>query len=193
MRLLAGVLIAGASVLSLWGQGQPSTALLHVLTARPKVPHMTKGICPFEKCKYGEWTSGRLMFARRGQNRKSAVVFRIRPKEHFTAITGDVITRRFGVIRLRRTLSLPAENMTILAGSTLYTLYEYGEGETLFWFNGTFASADLYGNSVHAANDDYPWDTLLAPVYDWWLQVRNRNGIVGWVLNPSEFSDAGSD
>jgi hypothetical protein len=73
------------------------------------------------------------------------------------------------------------------AGAVLYLLHEEGEGYCLYWYNGATHSQDLYAETVHKGNDDFPWDVISLPRTEWWVNVKNHNGRTGWVLNPRDF------
>ena len=80
-----------------------------------------------------------------------------------------------------------SDKFIVPAGTLLYTLHNGGEGTTLFWFDGKARWADLYAESVHKGNSDYPWDVLSIPEAEWWVKVQTQDGAVGWILSPQDF------
>jgi hypothetical protein len=80
-----------------------------------------------------------------------------------------------------------SRKVEVPAGAVLYLLHEEGEGYCLYWYNGSTHHQDLYAETVHKGNDDFPWDVISVPKTEWWVSVRNHDGRSGWVLNPRYF------
>ncbi len=165
--------------------------------AQPRLPFTDDGACPFEGCKYGEWTAGARVVARRDANTSSPVIFKIQPGEKISALTGKVITRQFGIIKMIKpvvfdevdthTVPYISHKVEVPRGAVLYLLHEEGEGYCLYWYKGSAHHQELYAESVHKGTDDYPWDVVSLPKTEWWVNVKNRNGRTGWILNPRYF------
>jgi hypothetical protein len=155
----------------------------------PPMPYNDVGACPFECCHYGAWTAVKPVIARETNDAKSAVAFQIRTGEKVTALTGVVITRKAGTVRMQK--AYPSGTFTVPAGTLLYTLHNGGEGSTLFWFNGKAHWAQLNASSVHKGTVDYPWDVLSIPQTEWWVKIRTDSGAVGWILEPRGFQGMG--
>lgn len=151
----------------------------------PKLPFTDHGACPFECCQYGEWTATSSQRAFKSTSRDSGLAFTIRPGEKVAALTGLVITRKSGLVIIRKQTSF--EDITVPAGAKLFLLHRVGEGVDLFWYKGATHSAELYVDQVRKANDQYPWDVISVPKTEWWVKVRNRRGATGWLLNPQSF------
>jgi hypothetical protein len=172
---------------SSWPQSQ--------LDERPRLPFTDDGACPFEGCQYGEWTARVQVVARRDANISSPVVFTIRPNEKISALNGRVITRQLGIIKMLKrvvfdevetsTVPYSTHKVEVPAGAVLYLLHEEGEGYCLYWYNGATHHQDLYAESVHKGNDDFPWDVISVPKTEWWVKVKNHDGRIGWILNPN--------
>ena len=124
--------------------------------------------------------------ARKTGDPKAEMAFRIRVGQQLEALTGVVITRKPGSVRMLKTVQLDNE-VTVPEGTLLYTLHQGGEGSYLYWFEGKARWGELYADSVHKASADLPWDVLSVPVTEWWLKVRTQAGPMGWVLNPTDF------
>lgn len=167
------------------------------LHGQPLLPFTDDGACPFEGCQYGEWIAGARVFARTDANISSPVVFAIESNEKVTALTGKVITRQFGIVKMLKrvvfdeveTGKLPYLNhkVEVPAGAVLYLLHEEGEGYCLYWYNGATHHQDLYAESVHKGNEEFPWDVISIPKIEWWVNIKNHDGRTGWVLNPKYF------
>src|SRR5690349_18029048 len=92
-----------------FGQGQYAGA--------PKLPFTDPGACPFECCQYGEWTATSSQRVYKSTSRDSGLAFTIRPGEKISALTGVVITRKAGLVIMRKQTSF--EDITVPAGAKL--------------------------------------------------------------------------
>ena len=191
-RFFVGISVITFLVFSLgssWPQSQ--------LNEQPRLPFTDDGACPFEGCQYGEWTAGARVVARRDANINSPVVFAIQSGEKITTLSGKVITRQLGIVKMLKrvvfdevetgTVPYTSLKVEVPAGAVLYLLHEEGEGYCLYWYNGATHSQDLYAETVHKGNDDFPWDVISLPRTEWWVNVKNHNGRTGWALNPRDF------
>jgi hypothetical protein len=151
----------------------------------PKLPFTDPGACPFECCQYGEWTASLSQRAYKSSSRESGLTFTIRPGEQVNAMTGLVITRKAGIVIVRKQTTFG--EITVPAGEKLFVLHRSGEGVALFWYNGATHSGEVYAEEVHKGNATYPWDVLSVPETEWWVKVKNKSGETGWVLNPRGF------
>ena len=146
--------------------------------AAPKLPFTDPGACPFECCNnYGEWTARLTQRAYKSASKRSGPVFTIRPRETVYALTGLIITRKAGVVIMRKQTRF--YDVTVPAETKLYVLHIEGEGVA--------HRGELYAETVHKGNAANPWDVLSLPQTEWWVRVRNLHGYAGWVLNPHGF------
>ena len=150
---------------------------LSVTVETPPMPYRDVGACPFECCHYGPWTAGKPATARKTEDSKSPVAFQIKVGEKVTAVTGVVITRKPGTVRMQK--AFKTDKFTLPAGALVYTLHYGGEGSTLIWFEGKVSWAELTA--------DNPWDVLSIPDTEWWVEVRTHSGAIGWILQPQDF------
>lgn len=154
--------------------------------AAPKLPFTDPGACPFECCNnYGKWTAKLTQRAYKSSSRGSGMAFTVRPGETVYALTGLIITRKVGVVIVRKKTRF--YHVTIPAGAKLYVLNLLGEGVARFWYKGAAHTGELYASSVHKGNEVYPWDVLSLPQTEWWVRVRNLHGYAGWIRNPRGF------
>ncbi|HEV2245268.1 MAG TPA: hypothetical protein VGW37_01330 [Terriglobia bacterium] len=151
----------------------------------PKLPFTDPGACPFECCQYGEWTATSSQRVFKSTSRDSGLAFTIRPGEKVHALTGLVITRKAGIVIVRKQTTFG--DITVPAGGKLLVLHRSGEGEALFWYKGATHSAELDADDVHKGSAQYPWDVLSLPQTEWWVKVRNQRGATGWLLDPQGF------
>lgn len=151
----------------------------------PKLPFIERNACPFECCNYGEWVARVAQVAYKSSSKESGLAFTIRPGETTYAQTGQVITRKAGVVIVKKQTRF--YNVTVPAGTKLYVLQLSGEGGALFWYKGATHKGELYASSVHKGNEAYPFDVLSLPQTEWWVRVRNLHGYAGWILDPRGF------
>lgn len=173
----------------------PSCALAAGPQNGPHLPYLDWGACPFECCTYREWVAEApiTVFTKRDEN--SEVAFRLKKDEHVQAITGVVVTRKFGVTEILKPLELgflPGGQKPMLSlkpTDIVYTLHYAGEGNDVFWYKGkTYMGEisvpdDAWGKAPNS-------DTVKVhsrPVYDWWAKIRNRAGQTGWTRKTDKF------
>jgi hypothetical protein len=152
---------------------------------KPAMPFSDPGACPFECCQYGIWTAKQTVSLRKERNKQSPVVFTISRGEKVTATTGVVVTYKPGVVRMLKQSQF--ETVRVPAGAVVYVLHYGGEGSDLFWYNGKTHWGELFAESVHKGNTEYPWDVDSLPVTEWWVQVKTSRGVTGWILMPANF------
>ena len=159
----------------------------------PKLPYIDRDVCPFECCQYGEWTASVSQRAYKSTSKEAALAFTVRPGDKVQALTGEVITRKAGIVIVRKQTRF--YDVTVPAGAKLYVLHLEGEGVALFWYRGAAHRGELYASSVGKGNEAYPFDVLSLPQTEWWVRARTHRGEAGWILNPREFRgmDACSD
>lgn len=130
------------------------------------------GGCPFECCKYGQWTVEKptTLVDRPNGNR---VVAKLSKADVVDAITGRVISTPIAVKADRDIPETP-----IKIGDTFYVLHYNGEGYWKVWFRGIITYAPDYGRS------DFP-----RPKAKWWVKVKDSRGNIGWTLARGNFAD----
>ena len=160
----------------------------------PTVPFEDAGACPFELCTYGDWTARRAVVVRRERRRASPIVFRVSPGEKVTAITGVVVTLEAGRVRfrVRHEMDSRSGRLVVMPGQILYLLTYQGEGFTKAWFDGRLYD-ELDGTEFFdAACEDDPGRCagriIAQPRREWWAQLRNAAGRVGWTDQAETFS-----
>lgn len=169
-RLLAGFLLLLAPL----APGQESSA--------PPLPFYDWKVCPFEGCRYGQWTAGIpvKVYDTWAENRRQ--VAEIGKGEAVLAVTGVVITLRPGLIRLDRDL----EGSELKRGDVILTYAYRGEGTSAVWFKGRYYSdfdisftrwPDGLGcGGAHCAATYVDLGTKV-----WWVQIKLLSGLAGWV------------
>jgi hypothetical protein len=161
--------------------------------AGPPLPFEDAGACPFEGCVYREWTARAPVQVRAGRRLGTPVVFRLRAGERVTAVTGVVVTLQAGRVQFDKPqrLTTSAGPLEIRSGETLHLLTYKGEGFTKAWFNGKVYDDVDASSFINGACGKIPGrcpGRILEPSRtEWWVQVRNRAGQVGWTREPEQF------
>ena len=159
----------------------------------PPVPFEDAGACPFELCTYGEWTTRKAVVARRERRRGSPVVFRVAPGGKVTALTGIVVTLRAGRVQFRvpHEMGSLSGRVIVQPGQTLYLLTYEGEGFTKAWFDGRLYDgldgSAFFDARCEDAPDECVGRIVEKPRREWWAQIRNAAGAVGWTDEADTF------
>lgn len=162
----------------------------------PAVPYSSWNACPFECCTYGVWTAQKEVLVRSRRSMKAPAAFVIRKGERVNAAYGVVVTRRLGVVRALRPLTLGegTKHAQVRAGESFYVLHYWGEGYYSFWFDGATYSDSRYITPTAKEPQVIPGagvELLATPDWQWWVHVKTRRGRAGWVLGNRAFD--GSD
>jgi hypothetical protein len=163
------------------------------VSATPPVPFEDAGACPFEGCVYREWKARTTVQVRAARRADAPVVFRLRAGESVTALTGVVVTVRAGRVQFGAPQHLLTSGgpIDVLPGQTLYLLTYQGEGFTKVWFNGKVYEDVDASSFMNGACADAPHrcsGRIVEPSRtEWWVQVRNKAGQVGWTREPDKF------
>lgn len=151
--------------------------------------YIDKGACPGEGCRYGElWVSTKSTALLEGPSAGAKPVAIIGDGEAVTTITGEVhsVPSRFVVNRAQGDFS-PGDEVLV---------YTYlGEGRFRLRHNGVLKDVDLNfgpgGSSNGTRCEKNParcWGTLQKELKsEWWVKVRTRRGMEGWVLGAAGF------
>ena len=160
----------------------------------PPVPFEDTGACPFENCAYGEWTARQAVVVRRERRRGASVVFRVPQGAKVTALTGVVVTLKAGRVQFRAPHEMGHRlgSLRVEPGQTLYLLTYQGEGFTKAWFDGRLYDGLDGSDFFNAVCDPDPsrcvGRIVEKPRREWWVQVRNAAGRVGWTDQPDAFT-----
>jgi hypothetical protein len=180
--VLLGSVVAPVAFLAAQGRAEP-----------PPVPFEDAGACPFEGCVYREWTAKRPVIVRTARRRDAPVAFRLQAAEKITAVTGIVTTLKAGRVQFReaRDISTGSGTIHIEPGETLYLLTYQGEGYTKAWFNGRLYrdvdTVEFYNGVCDLRPERCAGKIIEKSETEWWVQVRNRSGTVGWTNEPEQF------
>jgi hypothetical protein len=146
---------------------------------RPPLPYYDWGACPFECCTYREWETVRPIVFYKSRSKKSPEAFRVGKSTKVKALTGVVITKKYGVTKVLKPMTVTeSENknsgiVPIKPGDIFYTLHYLGEDYDLFWFHGK-----VYGAQISSPNDSILIESR--PDVDWWAKIANPKGQTGW-------------
>lgn len=164
---------------------------------KPPLPYHDWGACPFECCMYREWVTKSPITAFKNRDEKSVVEFQLQKGERVLALTGVVVTHKFGVIEILRPIEvgyLPNSRKPMLSlkpKEVVYALHYAGEGQDLFWYKGK-----VYQDNIAApvnAGGEMPnvaiVKILSRPAYDWWARIRSKTGKTGWTRETDKFGN----
>lgn len=158
-------------------------------TPEPTAPRYEWGACPFEGCVYRTWVATRDTAAFAEPRADAPAVFQIKPGDSVRAITGVVITATLGHVQVTAPVSLSygSFTLTVAPGDPVYVLRYIAEGTYLVWAKGrTFHyNGDFDRLGPVQTRPELTVMTLCKT--EWWAKVRNRQGQVGWCLNPRSF------
>lgn len=145
------------------------------------------GACPFECCVYREWIAMEPSKLYQTRDEHSKVVANLIKNETVLAITGVVVTHKVGKAKIllpiqawENSKSNSPNELTINKGEIIYPLHYEGEGYSAFWYNGKVYSAELINTKQVNIEQEYQ--------YDWWAQIKNKSGKVGWTKQTNVFA-----
>ncbi len=183
VQLITALLVSFGCAVSLKAQGP----------VMPPVPFEDVGACPFEGCVYREWKARTTVQVRAARRADAPVVFQVRAGESVTALTGVVVTLRAGRVRfnVEQRFETSAGPINVLPGQTLYILTNQGEGFTKVWFNGKVYedvdTSSFMNSACENAASRCTGRVIEQPRAEWWVQVRNKLGQLGWTREPDKF------
>lgn len=156
----------------------------------PPSPYKDLGACPFECCRYGDWTA-KVDIELKDQINGKVVVGKIKRGEKIKAITGEVHTTPNVVEAIR-------DHDKFKRGETFYLLTYQGEGFYKVWRNGIISSEEilfpgftaLYDFKNCDSNEAGCWGEIknLKREIIWWIKFKLPNGKIGWTNSSKEFS-----
>jgi hypothetical protein len=137
---------------------------------KPPQPYVDVGACPFECCKYRQWTVAEKTTVLDSPGGKR-VIETLSKGDNVSGLTGEVIS-----------LPVPAKadrdvpDTPIKKGDTFYVLHYDGEGYWKVWLDGKITF-------VHESVMDFPH-----PKAEWWVKIKDSHGTVGWALSTNNFA-----
>jgi len=155
---------------------------------RPPENYVAKGACPFECCRYGDWTvletTG--LVAAPGSTR---VVGTAQKADRVTGVTGEVHLKPEPIAVLMKG-DLPKDTIAFVLD------YE-GEGYAHVYTQGKVVSVELaYADYCFQIAQSCRAETLWTPKERtkpvWWVKVKLANGIVGWTRQVDNFGNKDS-
>jgi len=155
----------------------------------PAKGYIAKGACPFECCRFGNWSASRKTFLH-DMPGGSTVVAEVLNGARVFAVTGEVHLMPVPVlVRFAAPYGFRAP-----VGSIVFLLNRTGEGHGQVWVNGKVSDSEHMHvqNSCGEPRADC-WGEFLdrGGESQWWVQIRLANGKTGWTREAMNFS--GSD
>jgi hypothetical protein len=164
----------------------------------PKLPLEDEGACPFVGCMYGDWIAKSPAQAHTERRASAPVAFQVSAGETVSAVTGVVVVARSGRVGFRRTeiLTTADGDLEIQAGQLLHLLISEGGGFWTAWFGGR-VYRELDGGSFSSPGckiepSRCPANILAMPQAAWWVQMRNKQGQIGWTNETDKFDGKGT-
>jgi hypothetical protein len=143
------------------------------------------GVCPFECCQYTEWTARDAIAAYAAERDTSTVAFLLLPSERFTGITGNVHMNQVGIAVAQDTVATnigsPEGPHFIPPGDTVYVLSTIAEGFYHLLHEGQTVEGYGFWTFNPMENLEPQGQLLQEPIQEWWAQIRNSEGQVGWL------------
>lgn len=104
-------------------------------------------------------------------------------------MTGVVVTTQPGIVKVLKSITLDEQHPVALQpGDVSYILHYQGEGFEKLWFKGAVHSEQMdYYNALPNAVKGNLYQRLQEPKYDWWIQVKDSAGKVGWTEEADHF------
>jgi hypothetical protein len=172
-------------LLSFGAQLNPS--LVPQSAPKPSLPKIDQNVCPFEGCKYGPWIARKPVQLFSSWKSGRAPVAHLSIGEHVTAVTGVNITYEPDEIEV----TAPIPQYELKAGDRVFGYMNLGEGVFNAWFNGKWVS-EFDGSGISSPNGSgcsrkCTGRLLKEGRFEWWVQIRNKQGIVGWTHETDKF------
>ena len=143
----------------------------------PELPRFDWNACPFEGCTYREWTAAEATPVYDTWKGTRQQIAQLAVGDKVFAITGVVITKKPGVIRVDE--DMPERKLK--KGDIILTYTYHGEGDSEACFQGRY-----YPNfDIRFSKSEVDPGKK-----EWWAKVKFKLGRTGWVdMNPFKFSN----
>lgn len=176
--------------------GVGCTATLSATELRPPETLREEGVCPFECCTYREWTVLADTPLRAAPDETAKFVARARKGTKVDGLTGIVVVTRPGEIEVLRDYTSADSGHAYRRGDRVRVYTERGEGFFRVWHDGESydeEAAFLYqdrGGWASCVDAGTCWGRRVSfPESIWWVQVRTKEGAVGWTRRHENFGD----
>jgi len=161
----------------------------------PPIPYEDVGACPFEGCVYREWIANAPVEIHEDRSPSSRVAFSLVAGENVTALGGVVVTTRPGRVEFDMAADVEASSgrIHVEPGQPLFLMTSQGEGFMRAWFNGRIyegVDTATFSNGGCAGGPRPCVGRLVERwQFEWWVQIRNSAGQVGWTREPEKFDN----
>lgn len=162
------------------------------LTARPTVPHVVHGACPFECCHYGDWTVHNDVALRATYAPNAPVVGKVASNTVVRADSGLVILDTIGLVAVNATVTDADGGWDFARGDTILVLDYQGEGYYEAWLRGHAISVTSFWNESGRSGA-----RMLRPPHQmWWTHftaAARGDTVRGWVHMNDTLRVSGAD
>ena len=166
---------------------QVNPALTPQKAPKPTLPKIDEKACPFEGCQFGKWTAQETVELFSTWKPGRAPVANIAKGKEVTALTGVHITYEAEEIEI----TAPIAQYGLKPGDKVSGYMNLGEGFMNAWFNGTWVE-DFDASGIRRGEEGCMRDCSGKQVkpgrYEWWVQMRTKDGVVGWTQETDKFS-----
>ncbi len=153
-----------------------------------------EGVCPFECCKYGEWTVKKATDLHSAPDFDSKKIGIVNGGDKVKAVTGIVIVESPGKVEALK------DYKAYKKGDTIWVYTYIGEGFFKVWFAGKMYEEDV-SFLLHGENGGYVgcvvkgtcWGKVLSkPQATWWIKIKTKEGLEGWSNQSQNFGNMDS-
>lgn len=145
---------------------------------QPPTPYEDIGACPFECCRYRQWTVSAQTTVRQERRNDSPAAFTLRRGEKVMGLTGVVITTQPGQARILKATVIGG--IQVRSGEIIHLLTYVGEGFYKVWYKGKVEQLEIEGTGG--------FTIIREPEAVWWVKVKNSRGQIGWTDQTKNFS-----
>jgi hypothetical protein len=171
--------------------------------ALPSLPVVSRGACPFECCRLGNWTARESLPVYQEERKSRRPIAVVTAGQSFTADSADLYTLDWGIIIVHRPMRVidvlgpEPENDSVLSdpratavlgrqlapGDTIYHIGHVPETGELVWLDGVSALADGFWVDREEDLKELDLPAVLArPMRrEWWVRIRRPAGRSGWI------------
>jgi hypothetical protein len=163
----------------------------------PTLPYENWGACPFECCVYRTWAvkaDTNILSERRDNAPK---LFAVAKGTRAVAVTGVVVTTRFGRAVVERETMLGQGPIMVQPGEDILLIHYKGEGFWKYWIRGKIDEGFI-PDPENCRRSARRSPTMFAqcgvqeatkPETVWWIKIRNRDGREGWTREVDHFGN----
>lgn len=167
------------------------SAATDTLAARPRAPYDIRGACPFECCRYGDWTLDGTTALRAEPRRNATVLRRVGPVA-VHADSGFVRLDTIGLVVVTGLLTDDGSGIDYVPGDSILLLDYVGEGSFNAWIRGHRLQVGIFWDSAGERGAR----VVREPSSEWWAHltlVEGADTVRGWMDMSDTVHVSGAD